>query len=288
MRLLLQTLTLVLTLSYISDLNSQNYRPMAVEGASWRYEGWGDFGGSTTSYFIQGDTIVNGMAYKNLYQDGFLAGFIRDDTLNRKVYMSQPSGSISFPFVPNDSLFFYLNQPEILLADFSLELLDSLNIYSYPRVLETQIKKIETKEIFGEQRTVWSFFENITSTDNFNLVEGIGSLDGFLGVLSVVKSTGGGIFLADYCISDTGRCTTSTSSPPSINLKYHPNPTRNFLTLDTEEDIQAHNVYSINGQAVNVTRSRMTFDVSQLPSGYYTLSVVFKNQSTEQIRFLKI
>ena len=143
------------------------------------------------------------MAYKNLYQDGFLAGFIRDDTLNRKVYMSQPSGTISFPFVPNDSLFFYLNQPEILLADFSLELLDSLNIYSYPRVLETQIKKIETKEIFGEQRTVWSFFENITSTDNFNLVEGIGSLDGFLGVLSVVKSTGGGIFLADYCISDT-------------------------------------------------------------------------------------
>ena len=132
---------------------------MAVEGASWRYEGWGDFGGSTTSYFIQGDTIVNGMAYKNLYQDGFLAGFIRDDTLNRKVYISQPSGSISFPFVPNDSLFFYLNQPEILLADFSLELLDSLNIYSYPRVLETQIKKIETKEIFGEQRTVWSFLK---------------------------------------------------------------------------------------------------------------------------------
>ena len=120
------------------------------------------------------------------------------------------------------------------------------------------------------------------------MVEGIGSLDGFLGVLSVVKSTGGGIFLADYCISDTGRCTTSTSSPTSNNLKYHPNPTRNFLTLDTEEDIQAHKVYSINGQAVNVTRSRMTFDVSQLPSGYYTLSIVFKNQSTEQIRFLKI
>src|SRR5690349_18244032 len=63
------------------------------------------------NYSAQGDTLINGLHYKNFGQVGMNEAFIREDTSLKKVW-----------FLEHDSTL------ELLLYDFSLNVGDSINL----------------------------------------------------------------------------------------------------------------------------------------------------------------
>ena len=82
------------------QMHGQNYRPMAIENATWIMGGYGDYENSHFAYKIEGDTTINQVTYHKLYiynleridsfsyaiVDRFYSGYMRDDIENRKVY----------------------------------------------------------------------------------------------------------------------------------------------------------------------------------------------------------
>jgi hypothetical protein len=97
-------------------LNPQEYIPMLGNSNQWYI--LRTFEGRYTYIFTtQGDTLINNKSYKILGRQGvyYIPGFIREDTLERKVYMMPNSIKDTF---------------EIVYFDFSLNENDSIFIYS--------------------------------------------------------------------------------------------------------------------------------------------------------------
>jgi len=93
MRSLLFSVSLVICLS----LTGQDYKPMVIEGNTWAYAWW-SWGWAHTEYqFIEGDTLINDITYKKMYNAAdsllqsnvYLIGFIREDLVNKEVYFTE-------------------------------------------------------------------------------------------------------------------------------------------------------------------------------------------------------
>jgi len=197
---------------------SQAYRAMAVEGATWVYEGWGDFNGYSETYFIKGDTIIGNTKYKNVFLNSSWYGYMRDDTITKKVYTS-PSLISIFEECNLDSL--HLEQ-EILFCDFNYSIGDTIKTCLWEENSDYyEIKFEDRRNLFYEEFRVLSFEDTIEYNSQINLIEGIGSLDGFLGSLSSIITSGGGINLSTYCI--TAQLMLTKYHLPSIYIYF---PTR--------------------------------------------------------------
>ena len=68
---------------------------------------------------------------------------------------------------------------------------------------------------------------------------------------------------------------TSTYEPDSkIKIDLFPNPTRGLLKIDTESDIYAISVFSINGELLQtVNGNQPVIDISNLETGIYFVKV---------------
>ena len=130
----------------IASLSAQSYTPMAVDGARWIYVDqelkWPPDGCRCIkgfhSYFIEGDTLINGHTYYRVYYQQMAAvngdhkppfqgtmqprfqGYLRDDTLLKKVYFLPPGGC------HRDSLW-----TERVFYEFDKKIGDSLLIYHH-------------------------------------------------------------------------------------------------------------------------------------------------------------
>lgn len=272
-------------------LSAQDYIPLVQEQATWIHYEW-DGGGTFEDlnlfgYRIEGDTMIDGTAYKKVYRLEFfvdqiwpfapyrksgqaLFGAIREDLDERKVYARI--------FEANE-IEWRCTDPgaEKLWYDFSLEVGDTLpSCISYYDI--SQIDSIDTVFSFGENRRRWSIWDGYAYQ-----VEGLGTHTGLFDPCFGCVFTGENSYtLEHYCIGPESECdiidATSTRelALPASAISIAPNPASGLVRISLrgqEGGMEGISLYSPSGQLLREWVGNQDIDVSGLPPGLYWVRV---------------
>jgi len=268
---------------FVNNSIAQDYIPMAVEGAHWivrmdEIETIDPVDG-LWEYFASGDTTINSTAYKKIYHRDLvitqsgppfqaegpyqLYGFLRDDSVNRKVYaINLFSGMCP------------MNR-EYLMFDFSLEVGDTAAFCMIPDFTNFVIQEIFLSDVLGFSTRVFVGYEAI--------YEGLGSDFGlFEDMFAPLKGTKQKYqyhtFLYYYCRESPCMLLVSTSEITQFSpLTISPNPAKDKIYIRGEKikEINLLTIYNHIGMVeLQVAGSTNTIDVSRLPRGMYIVELV--------------
>ncbi|OQX76225.1 MAG: hypothetical protein B6D61_09105 [Bacteroidetes bacterium 4484_249] len=257
------TLCLILFANGLMYAQKYTYKPLALEGAHWlvgftdnNMPPWAYY--DIYQYVIRGDTVLGDIVYKKVYfrsltdsvfhyiENEKLAGLVRDDTVNKKVY------AINIDF---DNLWECPEYEESLLYDFNKTIGDTLELCI---VLwgPCTIFDIGYDYRYGEDR-------KILNTSNCEFTEGIGSDFGVFewgygSKESGFNDRGWGFSLFDYCLGTDEECGCQWVDIEKRELlpklRVYPNPlTGNTITLASNIPITQPldvKLYDITGREV--------------------------------------
>ncbi|MEM6262663.1 MAG: T9SS type A sorting domain-containing protein [Bacteroidota bacterium] len=296
------------------------YLPLLHEDAHWIV--YRDNGNFSTSYetTIGGDTIVNGLTYKKLFnqillpRDGNqsnptapfyrvgkreLEALIREDTASRKVYaISFINGPSSFNGNSCD-----LNQ-EALIYDFSVQVLDSFSLcngltaWNYGATFRNAgMVTSKLSSIKGLDSLFFFFYAK--GGVSFH-AEGIGSPYGLFGPVAFQEATpfsGGYHELLYYCRESLGCADywlASNESPGNILLNWTVTQDRATQTLHIRFANKLPDevvLFDLSGKevmrkAVN-RQAKIDVSIEQLPVGIYVLGAELKGQVVARQKVVK-
>ncbi len=268
--------------------NSQTYKPLLDDFNEWHFTTC--FSGCNTAvYYTNGDTLLNGVSYKVL--DGYhymsRTVLLREDTVNREVYLSQ--------ILPDKIKSF-------LLYDFKKQAGDSMELFNpispfmeepgYFTLDSIRLKPLEDGNAY--RHFYWSPSPgNTTDSSHPVWVEGVGSI-------SLVNAAAG---QPDF--NDVGQlnCFFKNSTAfyvdldsidscepvyvlgmtefgvPHSDWTLYPNPVSNELKLSTQFPGQTYRVLNVQGLEVSagIIESNGTICVESLSNGQYFLKVGQQN-----------
>lgn len=147
------------SITFTSISIGQNYH-LFTQNVGWCVEEYFGTGSWLVAYKSDGDTLINSYNYKKLIKEENTTFFIREDSIQKKVWVILP-----------DSIF------ETLLYDFSLIVGNqiTLNYAGYPPVLY-QVNIIDTVPTpLGNRKRFKLFTADTTFTAELHWIEGIGS-----------------------------------------------------------------------------------------------------------------
>lgn len=157
--------TLLLYIFFLSDAQNYEYTPLVKEGLSWSYCDVVKAGGEEYKlYYYQfnfsGDTIINDIAYKKLFQ--------RDCSSNGLIYIASMREDNKKVYAVYQG-----QQPEQLIYNFNLAVGDSIQSpYGNP-YLYYHVTKVDTIELAsGKRKRIELDFDT--------WIEGIGTLNRFM------------------------------------------------------------------------------------------------------------
>lgn len=273
------------------SLSAQDYRPMAIEDATWIMQGWGDYETIRFAYKIKGDTIINSVTYKKVYEftldaskkeENFIlnqefVGYIREDINDRKVYGNLIKG----PHGLCASRYFQVGEEEVLLYDFNIEIGDTLQICDDHLGGKEVLKSSQELSVYNENFKVWSFNDTINHIVDQHLIEGIGSYAGLFNDYGVFITAGVGIGLEDYCVGSKWDCGLTTSTSELLELEDYslfPNPTSGLVQLDFGKQLSGHlHVSDLSGRLYYSSQfqnlDEYTLDLDFLASGVYMIQI---------------
>lgn len=295
LQLFLPIITLFLFVS--GTINAQEYIPLVYDGAHWivrldKTETPQPVDG-LWEYYANGDTTLESTYYTKVFkrslvitQDGppfealepyQLFGFLRDDSINRKVFAVQ---NMSFSECPVNS--------EFLLYDFSLNVGDTATFCLLQTYMDNIIASIEPDSHFG-------FETNVFSTDfdfRYQYYEGIGSYFGlfeamFLPVDPAKKNRLGTNYLYFYCRESPCSLLVNDKELSDISLfRVGPNPTTGELNISLPEPnngytITLHNIHGILISHYNIKKNtnRLSLELHSYNPGIYFLTIIQKNKA---------
>lgn len=267
--------TLLLSSFFISNAQNYEYVPFVKEGLIWSYCDVVKAGGEDYKlYYYQfnfsGDTIINGIAYKKLFQrDCSSNGLIniasmRED--NKKVYAVYAG-----------------KQEEKLIYNFGLVVGDSIQS-PYDENLFYQVKKVDTIEVASGKRKRIELDFDIW-------IEGIGTLDRFmmyplhaiplydLGVRINYQKQGAQInYKTNEWYLNENDCNFSSVEATESGKIIVYNIAPDLLKLETqlsEPDctIELLDVYGKKLVQMNTDVRNTTIDLSRFPDGLYVLRI---------------
>ena len=296
---------------------AQKYQPLVEEGKYWIYElsGTGDnpcdyrWTNSAEMLHFGIDTLINDTIYvkvlvSRLRQSGpmdspvypyeitstYVIRFIREDTLTKKIFL-----------LPNDN-FYNPCKEELranLLFNFSLEEGDTLNeclrnsIERFGNPDEPFYPKVDSVkyeiDFYGKTRKhIYSFgyFEqcNFLHSPGF-VMEGFGFSDGpFRGLINRK--------LINYCEGTLSDCNIISSTSDAVYNKINkiiisPNPTVEFITIETALDINVVEIINQNGMSVLKGNDKQ-INVSNLITGVYFVRCSTLQKEMYYNKFIKI
>jgi len=96
---------------------------------------------------------------------------------------------------------------------------------------------------------------------------------------------------SDEIISSTWITFTEDTAIPNLvsnktEISIYPNPAKNFINIETNEDIISVNIYNTVGQLVKNSSQRRV-NISDLPSSIYIIEVNTKNKTTTERLIIK-
>ena len=274
-----------------ADIKSQDYIPLAVEGAQWiiRYD---DIITPPTvdglwEYYATGDTCIGNECYKKVFKrllvptdelppfepDGEyeLYGFIRDDSLNHKVYAIQFN---EFGNCPANE--------DFLLFDFSLDIGDTAEFCLIPSFMDYVISSITPGAYLGFDTRI---FSNNLESDYY---EGMGSFFGlFEEMFAPIKSREEKYiyhyFLYYYCHESP--CGLIVSLPenytPDVFFQISPNPTTKILHIRINspligEAILLHNMHGQEIKKIYINSGMQDYklEIDNLTPGLYIATLI--------------
>jgi len=281
----------VIFLLIIQEFYGQNYSPLAVEGAHWivrldlmetiyPVDGlW--------EYYSNGDTIINDTSYKKIYYRDLqitengppfqatgiysLFGFVRDDSINKKVYTRVLNTSNDCPA-----------NEDYLLFDFNLQIGDTARFCIRPTFYNFIVQDIYTTGEFG------FYTKAFMDSEGDQLYEGIGSNYGlFEQMLAPFKKNNEKYilhtFLYYYCReSPCSLLVSSTLFTESSVINFSPNPAKTSISLigDKKREINSVRIYNQLGQVqLRILGRTEIIDVSKLKKGIYFVELASNENS---------
>ena len=113
----------------------------------------------------------------------------------------------------------------------------------------------------------------------------------------LVNSTGGSsgtITVKSYAYNNlanasitAGQTLGTTDFNTNFNLKIYPNPTTDFVFIETEKNINSISVYNMKGEKVTAKINNNSIDFSQFASGIYFLNFVSDDNKHLSIKLIK-
>jgi hypothetical protein len=296
-----QVFVLVFTFLAVTSF-SQSYRPLPANNGKWCIEynnhiippppWW------YTNYwetYYDGDTVIQSLTYKRITKTEYdifclseivngpeYIGAIRDDTINRKVYLVPPGQEI-----------------EELIYDFNLSVGDTL--YSYLNWYDPIVIEYVDSVIVGQ-----TYFKRLGFPYGLgSIIEGIGSETGLLEELTAFE--GGSNLCAlfvdsalyypeDSCYLMTDTCLTLNIENPHMSenfLEIFPNPAQDYFLIRT---VNGKNIsglrYQIYNSAGTVVLSGSILDqvavnISTLSPGIYLIRLTDNNQHKGYLKLIK-
>ncbi len=305
LRCIKRLLIFIIIFQFSTEIKSQEYIPLAVEGAQWivRYDD--QYTPPTVDllweYFASGDTCIGNKCYIKVFKrdliptdesppfipDGEyeLFGFIRDDSINRKVYAIQSVGWSPCP-----------QNEEFLMYDFSLNIGDTVDFCLIPDFFTYLIDTIYSGNYLGFDTRLYKILD---MWEDF-YYEGLGSYYGlFEEMFAPFKSTDQKYiyhtFLYYYCRESP--CNLIVSVPelhmPSPSFQLSPNPVTDILNIKlnsrtTRGEIRLLNLYGQEVRRLLVMNgiSNYQLDLTSLPSGYYIAALINEGVILEREKFV--
>lgn len=287
-----KTIILLVLLDMIgmAGLKAQNYIPVVEDGKRWNVlntlEGPSPSPQhrTTTSYMLDGDTILDGVAYKKLYST------TKEDLVDLKfacVLRESPSGQVYYRKVKLDHT---IEGYERTLYDFSLEPGGSVCVFGDNLCMSLVAARDTVYGNDGVTRKMqlMQYIENGVTLDLYETwVEGIGSELGLLSVGSLTLSGGEYNLLCYYEDEDLiwqhpdfdvcYKVTETESlgeSETEASVNVHPNPARDLVKVEGVEpaSVQLHNAF---GQLVKTANGTKEISMAGLPTGIYFLSITY-------------
>jgi len=241
----------------------------------------GGEGKRTDIYTTQGDTLINNKIYKILgCQDVYyIPGFIREDTLERKVYMLPNSIKDTF---------------EIVYFDFTLNENDSILLYSinYDSLGYFKVDSVrEISTLAGPRKALYLY-----STKDYNdwtlqptWVEGIGTLgaidcrEGFpisfvCGELNCYFKDGVKIYQSEFskaldtCIIE---CSGVEDFGSLSNIIIYPNLATSETNIKVKNDLPfTVYIFDLYGRLLFEAKNQTKIDLNNLSNGTYLIKVI--------------
>ena len=299
MKKLLLFITVLITLSSVAQKSV--YYPFPESNAQWNMQLtlMGYPGPALMEFYsiiIPGDTLINGLPYHQLFipyvvssvkstttltSDGY-RGAIRQDVLNRKVYIIPPDANT-----------------EQLLYDFAMQVGDTVRGYIETNLTTKDVVvSIDSVLVGADYRKRWE----INSGYNIYFIEGVGSTYGL-----IEDSPGGVVDWADIsttCFSQNGNtlypgtsvnCDLITSTE-SIGKKIdpvrvYPNPSNSSFTVEFDKSISVQEIRlsDLFGKIIfqQQTSNLTKITIDNLQSGTYILTFIDKDNNTTNKKLVK-
>lgn len=300
-----ELLKIIILLFIINNTLSGQYTPLVEEGKFWIYKQYlgTDYPEAISGYAITflGDTVINSINYKKVYQldlkgghdcppyempcwdfdypyetnSKFLSSFIREDTLNKKIY--------HLPYSSNE----FCDINEYVLFDFSLNVGDTLNRCAYESIWAnaTQshpggiVDSIKTIDVFDKMRNAFFTYGYYTIIGlpyetEMAIAEGVGFKD--FGIFYRPQ-----LQFEDFCEGGIEQCNLILSDDAiqaNEQVKIYPNPSQGLFYISINpEDLKSITTYSLQGQLKETFKINNTIDLSHLENGLYLLVLTMKN-----------
>ncbi len=74
---------------------------------------------------------------------------------------------------------------------------------------------------------------------------------------------------------------------PRSSIKLYPNPSKDYININTKDDILKIDIFDVSGQVIKTTYSTNKMNVENLPKGNYLVKIQLLNNEIETIKFTK-
>lgn len=281
-------LLLIFSILFIQGINAQKYEPMLGDTTLWYvlYDG-------TYVYYAIDDTVFNNKTYKILNmtygrlkpsEDIFSAdkttfGYIREDTLKKKIYM------LPYQVSNQDTL-------EIIYFDFSLSENDSLLLYdlNYDSIGYFRVDSIRNfNTLAGNRRAFYLNNPKNISWENPIWVEGIGTLGNIelrdlppqwygYGELNCFFKDNIHIYQSELSMSQDS-CLVFISSVEKLNsnpeITIYPVPATSEINIKTNNIFPfAFYLFNLEGKVLISINNQTNLDISNLSPGMYFYKLI--------------
>ena len=172
---------------------------------------------------------------------------------------------------------------EFLLYDFNIEIGDFMTFEGHvegENAEPAEVTDITYETVFGIDNVKTYHFAN-QEEFQFLLYEGICTTHGLI--------TSSFIWDAGWELSDFGQNLITTTEMNSTKIKIFPNPFTHQIQIESEKPIQQLQLFDSTGKLITSKSmvSELNSDLSQLKSGFYILTITYKDHQTESTKLIK-